>query len=506
MPESEPTDVDASRPLPRPLDRALSVIAVLGALSLTFALCATLFSLTPLVFRSGSMEPAIPTGSLAVARDVPASEVAEGDVVSVLRTDGSRITHRVERVDSVHGDTATLILRGDANDDPDADPYVVADIDRVVGHVPVLGYAASWLATPVAWVVGALLAVGLVVLIVRPDVPAPSSSRGRHRVAATAGAALVAVIVVPSVGRTDGTVAALSDSAQVSVQVAAVTLPRPASFTCTDALNGSNRVARLSWPAVSGDHGYRLVYTSNSLFGGVTRTQDLPAGTLTTIPPSDVLALVQTFTVSLYTRSGNFLSTPALTRQISVTSLGSNGVSSCQPAGTSTGGTASALRVAAPPETAAATATAGPSTTASSTTTPTPTTASTSPGAATPGPSSSASAAPTQPTTSTPPTSTTLPPPPASAFVAEGGSSSSGGATASVSGGTLTVTDASGATLLTRPVTTSARYGTGVVWSSTGDLYVLSDAGVTRIVVGSGTASASPASTESLPADIRALL
>ncbi|SFA55783.1 signal peptidase I [Rhodococcoides kroppenstedtii] len=502
MPESEPTDVDASRPLPRPLDRALSVIAVLGALSLTFALCATLFSLTPLVFRSGSMEPAIPTGSLAVARDVPASEVAEGDVVSVLRTDGSRITHRVERVDSVHGDTATLILRGDANDAPDADPYVVADIDRVVGHVPVLGYAASWLATPVAWVVGALLAVGLVVLIVRPDVPAPSSSRGRHRVAATAGAALVAVIVVPSVGRTDGTVAALSDSAQVSVQVAAVTLSPPATLRCDPV---SSNTVRLTFPRVSipgATPEYRLGLRGST-------AQVVPS---TTDPVTfDLnrsflggLFLSGDRVVDVVTVLGTWTSGSAVSQTVTygaVTGLtcktpGAGGVSSAPVR------SFGAQALSGP----TSTATSGPSTTAPPTTTTTPTTASTSPGAATPGPSSSASAAPTQPTTSTPPTSTTPPPPPASAFVAEGGSSSSGGATASVSGGTLTVTDASGATLLTRPVTTSARYGTGVVWSSTGDLYVLSDAGVTRIVVGNGTASAGPASTESLPTDIRALL
>lgn len=493
MPEPDFADTPASRPLPRPLDRALSVVAVLGALCVVFALCATAFSLTPLVFRSGSMEPAIPTGSLAVAREVPASDVAEGDVVSVLRTDGSRITHRVARVESVFGDTATLILQGDANDAPDADPYVVADIDRVVGHVPVLGYAASWLATPVARVVGALLAAGLMVLIVRPGTPAPRGSGGRHRAVATAGAALVAVIVVPSVGRTDGTVAAMTDTAQVSAEIAAVTLPRPASFTCTDSLNGSNRVAQLSWSAPGNPYGYRLTYQPTS---GTPRVQQVPAGTTTATPPAEVLALVQTFTVSLVTQSGTFVSAPALTRQISVTALGGLiNTSRCVTAGTATAGPTAAARLAAP------TSTSEPSAATSPTTPP----AMTPPASTSTAPTTTTQPTTAQPTT-TQPTTTTPPPPPASAFVADGGSSSSGGTTASVSGGTLTVTDATGATLLTRPVTTSARYGTGVVWSSTGDLYVLADSGVTRIVVGNGTASASAASTDSLPADIRALL
>lgn len=87
----------------RVADRALTAAAVLGALCIVFAVCASVFSLTPLVFRSGSMEPSIPTGSLALARETSAVEVQVGDVVSVLRSDGSRITHRVDRVDFAEG-------------------------------------------------------------------------------------------------------------------------------------------------------------------------------------------------------------------------------------------------------------------------------------------------------------------------------------------------------------------------------------------------------------------
>ncbi|MBY6713083.1 hypothetical protein HQ306_18135, partial [Rhodococcus sp. BP-160] len=78
--------------------------------------------------------------------------------------------------------------------------------------------------------------------------------------------------------------------------------------------------------------------------------------------------------------------------------------------------------------------------------------------------------------------------------------------TASVAGNTLTLTGRDGTSLYSRTLTPSARYGSGVVFSTTGDLYVLADSGVSRIVVANGVATESAASTAELPADIGALL
>ncbi|WP_222654645.1 hypothetical protein, partial [Rhodococcus sp. BP-110] len=77
---------------------------------------------------------------------------------------------------------------------------------------------------------------------------------------------------------------------------------------------------------------------------------------------------------------------------------------------------------------------------------------------------------------------------------------------AGVAGNTLTLTGRDGTSLYSRTLTPSARYGSGVVFSTTGDLYVLADSGVSRIVVANGVATESAASTAELPADIGALL
>ena len=128
----------SSRDLHRGADVALTVAAVLGGLSLVTALVLAVAGMTPLVFTSGSMGPAIPTGSLALARSVPVDELVVGDVVSVRDARGTRVTHRVVAVDD-----AGLTLRGDANPTADAGTYDVAVADRVLLSVPHAGTALA---------------------------------------------------------------------------------------------------------------------------------------------------------------------------------------------------------------------------------------------------------------------------------------------------------------------------------------------------------------------------
>ncbi|XGU19488.1 SipW-dependent-type signal peptide-containing protein [Rhodococcus sp. 3Y1] len=102
-------------------------------------------SVSPLIFRSGSMSPTIDTGALAFARTVPASEVLVGDIVSVSDSQGTRITHRVESIDQQGNNLAVAQLRGDANPIADPDPYVITEADRVFFSINRLGYVAVWL-------------------------------------------------------------------------------------------------------------------------------------------------------------------------------------------------------------------------------------------------------------------------------------------------------------------------------------------------------------------------
>ncbi len=77
------TDEEVTVGRSRGKEIALNVAAVAGLICIIATLASLIFGIKPLVFRSGSMEPAISTGALALAKTVPATELAVGDVISV---------------------------------------------------------------------------------------------------------------------------------------------------------------------------------------------------------------------------------------------------------------------------------------------------------------------------------------------------------------------------------------------------------------------------------------
>lgn len=145
-------------------ETVLTLGAVLGVICLVAAVVGIAFDVRPVIFRSGSMSPAIETGALALSRTVPAADLAVGDVVTVEDAKGALVTHRVRSV-TMTGDDATLILKGDDNPVADPEPYVVQSVDRVFADVPRLGYVVSFLSGPVGIFAGGLL-VGLVLTTV----------------------------------------------------------------------------------------------------------------------------------------------------------------------------------------------------------------------------------------------------------------------------------------------------------------------------------------------------
>lgn len=170
----------------------LDVAAVVGVVSLVAVVLCLLLSVRPAIVLSGSMAPAVPVGALTVARTVPADTVQVGDVVTVPRhqRDGL-VTHRVVQiapagtVAGTGGGTAVaLTLQGDANDEPDAQPYTVTEVGRVLWTVPQLGRVVAALQQHVVLVVAVL--VGITALATFP-VRAGTTPRRSPRAARRAG-------------------------------------------------------------------------------------------------------------------------------------------------------------------------------------------------------------------------------------------------------------------------------------------------------------------------------
>ena len=253
-------------------DRLLTVVAGLGVLCLLAAVAGPLFGAHVLFFRSGSMQPTIDTGSAALAIRVPVAEVAPGDIVSVRTPQGTRVTHRVV---SRAGDS--LVLKGDANASVDATPYRTATVERVVAHVPAVGYVVGWLTGPAGLTLLGLLGLGLLGLVVRPqllggepsgttaDDAEPSGSRARRRRALLPGAGVLALVALSVVGPGQvrpGWAAPWTDPAAISGSTYAATVVGAPTLSCTVSVGS----VRFDWTAVGSATGYRLHYGS----GGAT--------------------------------------------------------------------------------------------------------------------------------------------------------------------------------------------------------------------------------------------
>jgi signal peptidase I len=264
-------------------DHALSVGALLGLAALLSATLGAALGVRPLFFRSGSMAPAIGTGSMALARNVPAADLRPGDVVSVVTASGSRVTHRVVGTRSEAGDTV-LTLRGDANRVPDPEAYTVDSAYRVFWHVPWVGYAAGAMSTPVGLF---LLGVGVAALLAiagrgggrsrprggrRARRAPPHRHRHRHR-ARRAGVTAVAAMAVVAGPAGPASAAPWTDAVTISgTTLTAGTVAAPV-LSC-----GALGVLSVTfnWTAVSGATSYTLHYgiggSSTTTTAGTTIT------------------------------------------------------------------------------------------------------------------------------------------------------------------------------------------------------------------------------------------
>ncbi|WP_312170785.1 S26 family signal peptidase, partial [Microbacterium sp.] len=66
-------------------DIALWIAAVAGVVCMVLVILALTANITLIMFRTGSMSPTIPAGSVAVVQRIPASAIEVGDVVTVDR-------------------------------------------------------------------------------------------------------------------------------------------------------------------------------------------------------------------------------------------------------------------------------------------------------------------------------------------------------------------------------------------------------------------------------------
>ncbi|MGO1411413.1 MAG: signal peptidase I [Microbacterium sp.] len=127
----------------------LWLAAAAGLICIVLVILAYTANITLIMFRTGSMEPTIPAGSVAVVQQVDAAAVSVGDVVTVDRAGELPITHRVTSVAAgASADERVITMRGDANDVEDPAPYDVKTVRTVLFSVPGLAQVIVAMSNP----------------------------------------------------------------------------------------------------------------------------------------------------------------------------------------------------------------------------------------------------------------------------------------------------------------------------------------------------------------------
>jgi signal peptidase len=161
----------------------LSIAAAGGVMCIVAVIAAAGFNITLVMFKTGSMSPTMPAGSLAIVKEIPAEEIHVGDVITVDRADALPVTHRVTAVTPASGPTRSLTLKGDANSVNDPQPYTVTQARIVLFAVPGLATVVLALSQPV---VLSCITLGAAALVTWAFWPRGQDRRDpRHRAEAT---------------------------------------------------------------------------------------------------------------------------------------------------------------------------------------------------------------------------------------------------------------------------------------------------------------------------------
>lgn len=98
---------------------------------------------------SGSMEPAIPVGSIVMIKPMDTESLRIGDVICYRASDAMLVTHRITEISETG-----FVTKGDANEEIDQKIVNQKDVvGSVVLSLPFIGYLGSFVRTPVGFII-----------------------------------------------------------------------------------------------------------------------------------------------------------------------------------------------------------------------------------------------------------------------------------------------------------------------------------------------------------------
>jgi signal peptidase len=157
--------------------KILSTIYLLAFLGLAAVALSSIFSVFHLPWairlfavQTGSMEPAIKTGSLIVVR--PADNYQTGDIITFktspeanIQNPKALVTHRIVEEREIKGGTF-YVTKGDANESVDMENWPSASVlGKVIYTIPYLGYPAAYAKTPIGFLCLVVIPASIIIYI-----------------------------------------------------------------------------------------------------------------------------------------------------------------------------------------------------------------------------------------------------------------------------------------------------------------------------------------------------
>jgi signal peptidase len=110
---------------------------------------------------TGSMEPAIPVGSIVVIKPVNPETLQTGDIICFELSEPTSITHRITNITD-----EGFITKGDANEDPDQWTVKKENvIGKVILTIPFIGYLGYFVRTPIGFTLIIIIPASLIIIL-----------------------------------------------------------------------------------------------------------------------------------------------------------------------------------------------------------------------------------------------------------------------------------------------------------------------------------------------------
>jgi signal peptidase len=110
---------------------------------------------------TGSMEPAIPVGSIVIIKPVDPETLKIGDIICFQFSESTSVTHRIINITN-----EGFITKGDANEDPDTWTVQKENvIGKVTTTIPYIGYLGYFVRTPLGFITLVIIPASILIVL-----------------------------------------------------------------------------------------------------------------------------------------------------------------------------------------------------------------------------------------------------------------------------------------------------------------------------------------------------